>query len=308
MTGIENVDHVAIPVTDLTKAELFYMDWLGLKFKTRRTNLDGSPRQTYVLAGANIIGLHLPGVQAEASASMAPRVGIAVSEERFHAILKRLDRERHPFVISSDKELPAHLLRSASCLDSNGNWVEICVWRDPLGPDYVSHVVVETVDLGKSRAFYAKALGMKDLGGFGEERYFQVGTGQLYGLREVSSLSERSRKHGRGCHIALNVSQADFDEMLRLIPEYGGKDQGDPRAEDGLRPQGEKSTYFFDPDRNRLQITAAPDAPDAMLSDEEKWRRIVENRAKQGKGISRWDRGETARGTKTEHKGEKGGD
>lgn len=308
MTGIENIDHVAIPVTDLPRAELFYLDWLGLKFKTRRTNLDGSPRQTYVLAGENIIGLHLPGVQVEASSSKAPRVGVAVSEERFHAIVRRLEHESHSFAIARNEELPSFFVRSLSCLDLNGNWAEICAWRDPLGPDYVSHVVVETVDLEKSRDFYIKALGMKDLGRFGAEHYFQVGTGQLYGARQVSGLSERSRRHGRGCHIALNVSQEDFDAILGLIPEYGGKDQGDPRADDGLRPEGERSTYFFDPDKNRLQITAAAAESEAMLSDEEKWRRIVENRAKQGKGLSRWDQGEAARGANKEPRRGKSGD
>lgn len=47
-----------------------------------------------------------------------------------------------------------------------------------------------------------------------------------------------------------------------------------------------------DPDTNRLQITAhAPDQADDMLPDEEKWRRIIENRKKQGKGLSRWESG-----------------
>lgn len=294
MLGIENVDHVAVPVTDLPRAEAFYMDWLGLKFKSQRKNLDGSPRQTYVLAGENIIGLHLPGVQTEASQSKAPRVGIAVDEGRFDATLRRFERETHPLSVTPGEGLPSPFLRSASFLDPDGNWVEFCVWRNPLGPDYLSHIVVETVDLEKSRAFYTQALGMKEVGRFGEGHFLQVGTGQLYGLRPVPGLSERSRKHGRGCHIAFNVSHEDFDEMVRLIPQFGGKDQGDPRAEDGLRPEGEKSTYLFDPDRNRLQITAVAVAEsEEMLPDEEKWRRIVENRARQGRGISRWDRGET---------------
>lgn len=291
MRGIKNVDHVAIPVTDLPKAESFYMDWLGLRFKSQRKNLDGSPRQTYVLAGENIIGLHLPGVQAEVSQSRAPRIGVAVDEPRFDAILKRLDENRHGFHVASEQELPVPILRSASFLDFDGNWVEFCVWRNPLGFDYLSHVVVETVDVESSLAFYTRALGMKKLGGFGGEHFLQVGTGQLYGLRPVAHLSERSRKHGRGCHIAFNVSHEDFEDMVRLIPDLGGKDQGDSRAEDGLRPEGERSTYFFDPDRNRLQITATVAESEGMLSDEEKWRRIVEHRAKQGRGVSRFDRG-----------------
>jgi catechol 2,3-dioxygenase-like lactoylglutathione lyase family enzyme len=58
--GIQTTDHIAIPVRDLTLNQSFYSGVLGLKFKTPRRNPDGSPRQTYVLAGENIIGLHLP--------------------------------------------------------------------------------------------------------------------------------------------------------------------------------------------------------------------------------------------------------
>ena len=72
--GVETIDHIAIPVRDLAANEAFYLNVLGLKYKTTRRNPDGSPRQTYVLAGENIIGLHLPGVSAGASSSTAPRI------------------------------------------------------------------------------------------------------------------------------------------------------------------------------------------------------------------------------------------
>ncbi len=291
MIGIENIDHVALPVIDLPKSESFYMDLLGLALKTRRKNLDGSPRQTYVLAGENIIGLHLPGIRAVASATRAPRVGIGVAEERFNAILKRLEKEGYSFQVASEHELPPPILRSAYFLDPEENWVEVCVRRDSSGQEFLSHLVVETTDLQKALAFYTHGLGMRELGKSGREHFLQVQTGQLYGLRPVPDLSERSRRHGRGCHIAFGVSHSDFDEMMRLIPELGGTDQGDPRAQDGLRPEGEKSTYLFDPDKNRLQITAGVAESEEMLSDEEKWRRITENRAKHGRGLSRLDRG-----------------
>jgi len=114
----------------------------------------------------------------------------------------------------------------------------------------------------------------------------------MIGLVQVSELSERTKKHGRGCHMAMDVAQEDYDAMLALIQTCGGKTQGDKRATDGLRPEGQRSIYFFDPDTNRLQITAhAPDEHDEFMSDEEKWRRIIENRKKQGQGISRWSAG-----------------
>jgi catechol 2,3-dioxygenase-like lactoylglutathione lyase family enzyme len=291
MIGPESLDHVAVPVIDLERAENFYMEVLGLKLKTRRKNLDGSPRQTYVLAGENIIGLHLPGVQTEASGSRAPRVGIAVGEERVSLIIRKLHRAGVPFHVSQPAG-KSPFLRSLFLLDPDSNWVELCIWKAPLEAEYLSHIVVEAADLTKARAFYQHALGMEFIGQFGEEYFLRLRTGQFYVLRPVPELSERSRRHGRGCHIALMVAHEDFDEMLRRIPEHGGQNQGDQRSEDGLRPQGEKSTYLFDVDKNRLQITAPVAQSAEMLDDEEKWRRIVDNRGKQGKGVSRWDRGE----------------
>lgn len=49
--GVETIDHIAIPVRDLEVNQNFYINTLGLKFKTTRLNPDGAPRQTYVLAG-----------------------------------------------------------------------------------------------------------------------------------------------------------------------------------------------------------------------------------------------------------------
>jgi hypothetical protein len=76
-----------------------------------------------------------------------------------------------------------------------------------------------------------------------------------------------------------------------LIPALGGVNQGDSRAEDGLRPPEERSIYFSDPDTNKLQITAHGQEDWSLISNEEKWKRIIENRQKSGRGISRFDRG-----------------
>ena len=80
--------------------------------------------------------------------------------------------------------------------------------------------------------------------------------------------------------------------MVALVERYGGKTQGDKRADDGLRPEGERSIYLFDPDNNRLQITAhAANQTDELLADEEKWRRIIASRTEQGRGLNRWESG-----------------
>lgn len=291
-SGVQTIDHIAIPVRDLDRNQDFYVNTLGLKFKTTRRNPDGSPRQTYVLAGQNIIGLHLPGVSAGASPSVAPRIGVGMPAERFDEILRNLRAGNHPFRGVIEHGADAPLARSIYLDDPDGNHLELCVRRvEPLS-ECISHTVFETVNLKKSLTFYSEALGTAAPIQCGDETMIPVLNGQMIGLVEVQELSERSKKHGRGCHMAMDVPQEDFDSMVTLIDQHSGRTQGDNRAADGLRPAGERSIYFFDPDHNRLQITAhAPNQPEELLSDEEKWRRIIASRKEQGRGLSRWESG-----------------
>ncbi|MDH3443777.1 MAG: VOC family protein [Deltaproteobacteria bacterium] len=290
--GVQTIDHIAIPVRDLKINQDFYVDVLGLKFKTTRRNPDGSPRQTYVLAGENIIGLHLPGVQAGVSTSSGPRIGLCLTQERFKQALKNLDTVNHPYRGPVEHGEDTPFVQSVYFDDHDGNHLEICVRRNGPAEECISHTVFETRDLNKAKSFYTEALGAGVQARCGGEIFLPTQNGQMIGLVEVTELSERSKKHGRGCHMAMDVTQEDFDAMVALVERYGGRNQGDNRADDGLRPEGERAIYLFDPDNNRLQITAhAPNQSDQLLSDEEKWRRIIANRKEQGRGLSRWESG-----------------
>jgi catechol 2,3-dioxygenase-like lactoylglutathione lyase family enzyme len=291
-SGVQTIDHIAIPVRDLQRNQDFYLNVLGLKFKTTRRNPDGSPRQTYVLAGNNINGLHLPGVSAGVSPSAAPRIGIGVTSQRFDETLRNLRAANHPLRGPVEHGTDGPLKRSIYFDDADGNHLELCIRRvEPLS-ECISHTVFETVNLKKSLTFYSEALGTAVPIAFGSETMIPVLNGQMIGLVEVDELSERSKKHGRGCHMAMDVPQEDFDSMVALIERYGGRTQGDNRAADGLRPEGERSIYLFDPDNNRLQITShAAHQSEELLSDEEKWRRIIASRKEQGRGLSRWESG-----------------
>lgn len=291
--GVETIDHIAIPVRDLPANQDFYVNVLELKYKTTRKNPDGSPRQTYVLAGENIIGLHLPGVSAEASGSSGPRIGVGIAVDKFDRVKDNLTTANHPFRGPVEHPLDAPFVRSIYVDDLDGNHLEFCVRRRPPAFECISHTVFETRDMNKALTFFSEVLGTGSPVTCGEEWFIPTRNGQMIGLVEVAALSERSKKHGRGCHMAMNVPQEDFDSMVALVERHGGKSQGDKRAEDGLRPEGERSIYLFDPDNNRLQITAlSPDhKDDELMSDEEKWRRIIAARKEQGKGLTRWESG-----------------
>lgn len=311
MFGAETLDHIGIPVQDLDRAERFYQEALGLVFLTRRKNADGSPRHTYVLAGENIIGLNLPSIQVPPSSSGAPRYGIAVdSEDRFQGTVQKIQESGARCGEIEEHNSDTPFVRSLCFDDPDDNHLEICLRRDgstvsstlsartegsspPNGPGgtYLSHAIFETTDLTRSSRFYTEALGLRPLARERGERLFNFRNHQILGLKAVTALSDRTRKHGRAVHVAFNVTQEDFDRMVALITEMGGRSLGDHRAEDGLRPPGERSLYFFDPDTNYLQITAHGEENWDLLSDEEKWRRIIENRKKRGQGISSFDAG-----------------
>ncbi len=290
--GVETIDHIAIPVRDLSANQEFYLNTLGLKFKTTRRNPDGSPRQTYVLAGDNIIGLHLPGISAGSSASAGPRIGVSVSSDRFTQVEENLQRANHPFTGPVEHSAEAPLARSIYFDDPDGNHLEFCLRRREPLCECISHTVFETRNLKKALTFYSEVLGAGVPLPRSNEMLMPTRNGQMIGLVKVAELSERSKKHGRGCHMAMNVPQEDFDAMVALVERHGGRSQGDKRAQDGLRPEGERSIYLFDPDNNRLQITAhAPNQKEELLDDEEKWRRIIAARKEQGRGLTRWESG-----------------
>ena len=185
------------------------------------------------------------------------------------------------------------IVKAFQFIDPDDNQIELCLRRKPLAPkDGISHVIFETADLARARSFYTEALGLKPIGEVRGETLFEFQNGQMVGVKEVTELSERTKKKGRACHVAFNVSQEDYDVMLERIPHLEGRSLGDFRASDGLRPPGERSIYFFDPDTNYLQITALGDRETGrMMSDEEKWQRTIDNRQKQGRGISSFDKG-----------------
>ena len=290
--GVETIDHIALPTRDLEANQSFYTEVLGLKLKTTRHNPDGSPRQSYVLAGENIIGLHLPGIQAEPSTSGGPRVGIGVPSQRFAEIEENLRAANHAVRGPIEHSADAPLARSIYFDDLDGNHLEVCVRRAAPLHECISHTVFETVNLNRALTFYLEALGGGVPIACVGEKLIPAQSGQMIGLVEVEALSDRSKKHGRGCHMAMDVPQEDFDSMVALIERHGGRAQGDKRAEEGLRPEGERSIYLFDPDNTRLQITAhAANQVDELLPDEEKWRRIIASRKAQGRGLSRWESG-----------------
>lgn len=293
MIGANTVDHIGIPVMDLDRADDFYVNTLGFTFQTRRKNADGSPRHTYVVAGENnIIGLCLPGINTAPSPSDAPRYGVALdSEERFEEVVHRIQEYGVPNKGVEEFGATSPFLKTFCFDDPDHNHMEICLRREQLDGICLSHVIFETTNMVRATRFYTEALGLQPQGIERGETLFRCRNGQLIGIKEVAALSDRTKKHGRAVHVAFDVTHEDFDTMVELIQKLEGRSMGDHRAQDGLRAPGELSIFFFDPDTNHLQITAQGEQDWTLMPDEEKWRRIKDNRAKLGRGISSFDAG-----------------
>jgi len=218
MFGAETLDHIGIPVQDLDRSEKFYQEILGLNFFARRRNADGSPRHTYVLAGENIIGLNLPGVQIPASPSGAPRYGIAAdSEEGFQAAVRKVRESGARCGEIEEHGSGSPFLKSVRVDDPDNNHLEICLRRDGPPGACLSHVIFETADLAQSTRFYTQAVGLRLLAVERGEHLFGFKNRQIVGLKPVAALSDRTRKHGRAVHVAFNVSQEDFDPMVGVM-------------------------------------------------------------------------------------------
>ena len=101
-------------------------------------------------------------------------------------------------------------------------WNSVCAAVEPLS-ECISHTVFETCNMKKALTFYSEVLGTGVPIACGEEMLIPTQNGQMIGLVEVAELSERSKKHGRGCHMAMDVPQEDFDSMVALVERYGGK-------------------------------------------------------------------------------------
>ncbi len=181
--------------------------------------------------------------------------------------VKCFDVEIHP--------IDSPFVKAFQFIDPDDNQIELCVRRQPLAAkDGISHVIFETANLARATRFYTEGLGLKLVGEVRGETLFEFQNHQMVGVKAVKELSERTKKKGRACHVAFNVSQEDYDVMLERIPKLEGRSLGDFRATDGLRPAGERSIYFFDP---TPIICKSPPSATKRLGDDLRRREMAEN-------------------------------
>ena len=99
----------------------------------------------------------MPGIQADASPSGAPRYAVAVgSEKMFNATVHRIKQSGVACGEVREQDADSPFIRSFRFTDFDNNHFEICMNRRSLGDVSLSHVVFETKDLEKPKSFMTK--------------------------------------------------------------------------------------------------------------------------------------------------------
>ncbi len=133
-----------------------------------------------------------------------------------------------------------------------------------MGPSSIHHVLVLTVDLQRSLAFYVDVLGLRpvDRPAFPHDgAWLQAGATQVHLLLYPGgSFRDRGDVDPNDVHFALRVD--DFEAALRELGRHGFREDaadGDPKRlvvrRQGIA--GFPQVYMLDPDRNIVEINSA---------------------------------------------------
>ncbi|HZR99108.1 MAG TPA: VOC family protein [Chloroflexota bacterium] len=134
----------------------------------------------------------------------------------------------------------------------------------------LAHWAIRVNDLEESRRFYTEILGMEDRGPVGEHFHcVRFGDMDLLLTLQPEELKVRRDRRDR-THIALRLSDEDFDRAARHMREWGvevvpeealNELQGDVE----IRRRGVfvgRSFYILDPSGNRLELYSPTLPPD----------------------------------------------
>jgi catechol 2,3-dioxygenase-like lactoylglutathione lyase family enzyme len=120
----------------------------------------------------------------------------------------------------------------------------------------ISHVRLAVTDMKRAEKFYGEVLGLKllDRAPNGTELIYGLRNGEHMLILHHSSAQHPRAKYFHGPHLALELTEEDYDRILPQIENvelyWGPNKHQTPWHERAL-----KTVYFYDPDNNRLQLT-----------------------------------------------------
>ena len=138
-----------------------------------------------------------------------------------------------------------------------------------LGIETLHHVSVPVSDLEESKRFYAYILGLKEI-----DRpdfpfpgaWYAVGDGhQLHLIQDTAEQKDPTFRAGKGLdsrdiHFAIRVQ--DYDQALKYLESKGYSETAEDERKrlkvNRTATAGFPQIYLLDPDRNMIEINAAP--------------------------------------------------
>ena len=268
-------DHAVLPAMDLWRAERFYTEVLGgvifrksgVTFKefTEKAGALG----TFIGLGEEHMGFFLQFVTpVEPPAELergCPCVALRVAAADLDAVVGRVRAAGGQVLPERAETWGRARFRSVRCSDTEGNCLELVADdRGPLNGHSVtglSHLHLETVDLGATVDFYGRYLDLQVVEEGADWLAFGFPSGQHVFFHQVAALSPSSAGRYIARHFAFLVDDEGFATIVERL-QAAGIDEGDlQNPEPGAKPyvpprrEGNLGTYFTDPNGYRVQLT-----------------------------------------------------
>ena len=273
-TAVVRLDHIAVPTNDLGTSLKFYTDVLGAQFNMLvNCNLRGLNRVVPEMAFCTVanhrgMGIALQDVviPAPVRSREGPICGFEIDDRGIDAVAARLRELGVAFEGPEEYPAPSPIAASLFLQDAQKVTYELSVRRDAqrssepgqghLGLRRISHARLEVTDLEAAREWYTEILELVPCDQVPGERQLTLAigaTGQLFILREVGALTERSH-YSRGPHVDVKVPVGAYEAFLprlKNVERYWGPD-GDRIPWHEPDPH---TIYFYDPFGNRFQVS-----------------------------------------------------
>src|SRR5215212_4583814 len=273
LVAVRALDHMALPVMDLWRAERFYTEVLdgaifqkvGMTYRPPAPagkdagSIFVDPPGAFVRLGRNHIGLFLQNetaVQPPVSVEQAlPCLGLAIREAAFATVVQRVRAAGLSMGPERTQTYGALQGRSVRCADSEGNGLELVAVEDSPSEDRMvlglSHLQGEARDLAATAAFYVDVLGLAVVAEGPSWVALALASGQHVVFHQVDELSPATVGPYVGRHFAFSVDDDAFHGIVERLHQ-AGIEEGDAL---GRHVPGEFATYFDDPNGLWLQIT-----------------------------------------------------
>ena len=272
--SLERIDHGVLPSNDLGRSFRFWSSFMGARLGFHANlNVRGLNREVpmivfFTVANHSGFGLALQDFRlSPAPARKLEGVvwGFEVAADNLSAAADEAEKQKLRWERVNEYPASSPIKESMFVTDPDGNTLELCIRRDPSdaasqqGPvplRRISHVRIEATDLDLARSWYKSTFGMveaEQVPGEDQLTLTVVKSGQLFIVRKVAQVAERSTQCFKGPHIDLRAGKDSYPEILKRFDRKETYWGPDPDLIPWHEPDS-NTAYGYDPFGNRIQI------------------------------------------------------